>query len=190
MPEIVLASQSPRRQELLKRAFFSFLTIPSDADETLPDAPPDVCVAEIARRKAMDVMPRVSPGALIISADTLVVCDGQILGKPRDEADARAMLTRLSGRTHEVYTGVVIAQSSNVLADYAMTRVKFRPLTSEQIDAYIHSGEPMDKAGAYGIQDKGAFLVERIDGDYFNVVGLPLCLLGNMLSKFGIDVLR
>ena len=190
MPEIVLASQSPRRQELLHHAFFSFMTVPSDADETLPAGlPPADCAVEIARRKVTDVSSRVAPGSLIIGADTIVVCDGRILGKPLSEPEAREMLTLLSGRTHTVYTGLVIRQGERELSGCEATDVTFRSLTPGMIAAYIATGEPMDQAGAYGIQEKGAFLVERIEGDYFNVVGLPLCRLGKMLEQLGVALL-
>ena len=145
MPEIVLASQSPRRQELLHHAFFSFMTVPSDADETLPAGlPPADCAVEIARRKVTDVSSRVAPGSLIIGADTIVVCDGRILGKPLSEPEAREMLTLLSGRTHTVYTGLVIRQGERELSGCEATDVTFRSLTPGMIAAYIASGEPMD----------------------------------------------
>ena len=190
MPEIVLASQSPRRNELLRHAFFSFITEPSEADETLPEGlSPSESVITIAKRKVADVKERVAPGSLIIGADTIVVCDGKILGKPRSEPEAREMLTLLSGRTHTVYTGLVICQDDHEETGYESTDVTFRLLTQKEISSYIATGEPMDKAGAYGIQEKGAFLVEKINGDYFNVVGLPLCRLGKMLEAFGITIL-
>lgn len=190
MPEIVLASQSPRRQELLKHVFFSFLTIPSDADETLPEGlSPQECVVEISRRKVDDVVSRVSAGAMVIGADTIVVLDDRILGKPRNEQEAHEMLQSLSGRTHQVYTGIVIVQDKKIVTGYEVTDVTFREISESEIDGYIQTGEPMDKAGAYGIQEKGAFIVEKIHGDYFNVVGLPLCRLGKMLAKFDIKIL-
>lgn len=190
MPEIVLASQSPRRNELLRHAFFSFITVPSDADETIPEGlSPAESTITIAKRKVYDVKGRVAPGSLIIGADTIVVCEGKILGKPRSEPEAREMLTLLSGRTHTVYTGLVICQDDREVSGYEATDVTFRELTPEMISSYISTGEPMDKAGAYGIQEKGAFLVEKIHGDYFNVVGLPLCRLGKMLEELGITVL-
>lgn len=190
MPEIVLASQSPRRNELLRHAFFSFITVPSDADETIPAglSPAESAVA-IAKRKVSDVKNRVAPGSLIIGADTIVVCDGKLLGKPRSEPEAREMLTLLSGRTHTVYTGLVLSQDEKEITGFEATDVTFRKLTPEMISSYISTGEPMDKAGAYGIQEKGAFLVEKINGDYFNVVGLPLCRLGKMLEELDIMVL-
>lgn len=190
MPEIVLASQSPRRNELLRHAFFSFITVPSDADETLPQGiSPGECTIVIAQRKVDDVKSRVAPGSLIIGADTIVSCAGKTLGKPRSEEEAREMLTLLSGRTHTVYTGLVLCQDDRTVSGYEATDVTFRKLTPEMISSYISTGEPMDKAGAYGIQEKGAFLVEKINGDYFNVMGLPLCRLGKMLEQLGMPVL-
>lgn len=190
MPEIVLASQSPRRRELLSLAFSDFIIMPSNADETLPDGlSPEESVVEIAKRKVLDIRQRVSCDSLVIGADTIVVKDGAILGKPVDKEDAFNMLSSLSGNTHTVYTGVVLAKGDKLSCSYEATDVTFRTLSDDEINAYIATGEPMDKAGAYGIQQLGAFLVEKICGDYFNVVGLPMCKLGKMLSEFGIKIL-
>ena len=189
LPNIILASQSPRRRELLSNIFPSFSIIPSDADETLPEnASPADCAIEIARRKVLDVKSR-SDDALIIGADTIVVKDNKILGKPKDEEDAFSMLSALSGGEHTVYTGLVVSYGAKLLCCAEATEVTFRPLTPEMIRAYIKTGEPMDKAGAYGIQQKGAILVDKICGDYFNVVGLPVCRLSKMLEDLGITVL-
>jgi len=189
MPDIILASQSPRRKQLLKNLFEDFLIIPSVADETLPDGlTPSECVVEIARRKVFDVKGK-HPDSLVIGADTIVVYNDKILGKPRDEEDARNMLTFLSGKTHKVYTGIVVSLGDKTLTFAEETQVTFRTLSSEMIKNYIATGEPMDKAGAYGIQDKGSLLVERINGDYFNVVGLPVCRLAKMLEELKFSVL-
>ena len=188
---IILASQSPRRRELLAQMGLSrFVVRPALGEELAdPSLPPAGLVEALSRRKAEEVAARSDPGDLVIAADTVVAIDGQILGKPRDEAHAREMLTLLSGREHVVYTGVTVCREGELLTRHEATRVRFRPLSPGEIDAYTASGEPMDKAGAYGIQGLGALLVEGITGDYFNVVGLPVCLLGRMLAQFDADPL-
>ena len=189
MVRIILASQSPRRKKLLKNLVDAFDIIPSDADETLPEgAIPAECAVEIARRKVFDIKEK-NPDCLIIGADTIVVYEDKILGKPRDEEDAYRMLSFLSGKTHSVYTGLVVSSGEKTLSFAEETRVTFRELSAEMIKNYIATGEPMDKAGAYGIQDKGSLLVEKINGDYFNVVGLPVCRLAKMLHELDISVL-
>ena len=189
MTHVILASQSPRRKQLLKNITETFDIIPSDADETMPEGvSPAECAAEISRRKAFDVKARF-PDSLIIGADTIVVLDNKILGKPRDEEDAFNMLSALSGNTHTVYTGLTVSFGDTTFSEAVATKVTFRTLTPDMIRRYIATGEPMDKAGAYGIQDKGAILVEKIDGDYFNVVGLPICRLAKILGDMGISVL-
>ena len=186
MKEIILASQSPRRRELLKRIVPEFRVCVSRADETLPEGlPPEECVKILALRKAQAI----EEDGIIIGADTIVVCDGEILGKPADEEHAAEMLTRLSGREHTVCTGVAVLDGAKQLVACESTQVFFAELTREQIRAYIASGEPMDKAGAYGIQGLGALLVRGIAGDYHNVVGLPLFRLGQMLKECGIPIL-
>lgn len=190
MLEIVLASASPRRQELLRQVGVSFRVIPSTFDESVatPMAPVDL-VEYLAVSKARDVA-RHQPGALVIGADTIVVIDGETLGKPRDRSDAIGMLQRLSGREHEVHTGLaVVTGERRELVSHESTSVRFRDLTLAQIERYVDSGEPMDKAGAYGIQERGAAIVSSVQGDYFTVVGLPICRLVQMLSQFGIEVL-
>ena len=189
MVEIILASQSPRRRELLKNLVADFKIIPSDADETLPEgASPADCAVEIARRKAFDIKAQ-NPDALIIGADTIVIYEDKILGKPKDDEEAYEMLSLLSGKTHKVCTGVVATLGDKTIAHGEETYVTFRTLSPDMIKNYIATGEPGDKAGAYGIQEKGAVLVEKIEGDYFNVVGLPLCRLSKMLNDLGISVL-
>lgn len=214
--KLILASASPRRRELLRMLGLDFEIMVSTAEEKnressgLPGEPgkpglpglPDkhsLGMAEIPGEQAMRVaadkaaeIAELHPEALVIAADTIVVIDHRILGKPRDEEEARAMLSFLSGRWHEVYTGLALVRVAEKkrLLDYEQTRVKFRSLSREEIDRYLRSGEPMDKAGAYGIQGLGAVLVERIEGCYFNVVGLPLARLTLLLKEFGFEVLE
>lgn len=188
---IVLASQSPRRQELLRQmGVEQFATISPDADESYPDGlTPQQTVCLISRKKADAAAAMTAPNSLLITADTMVFVGGDRLGKPRDEADALRMLHELSGRRHEVCTGVTVRHGTKSETFAVTTGVYFRSLADEQLRAYIATGEPMDKAGAYGIQGRGAVLVERIDGDYFNVVGLPVCALAECLSRFGVNAL-
>ncbi len=198
--KIVLASASPRRAELLKNIGLEFSITPDDSEEiSTPGLDPAETVKELARNKASNVAERIrnSGGlggeeALVIGADTVVVLSGEILGKPKDEADAERTLRRLSGNRHEVYTGVSVIDtfSGREVCDHEATVVEFRDISDEEIAAYIRTGEPMDKAGAYGIQNLGALFVKRIEGDYFNVVGLPLCKLGMILKKeFGVRLI-
>jgi septum formation protein len=187
--EIVLASASPRRQELLRQVGLSFRVVPSQVDEQV-DEPmaPAALVKHLAVIKAREVA-RSEPGALVIGADTLVVVDGKVLGKPKDRADAIFMLERLSGRSHQVMTGVAVLHGANEQVIHEVTQVEFLPLAREQIERYVDSGEAMDKAGAYGIQGRAASMVRAIHGDYFNVVGLPLSRTVQLLSAFGVHVL-
>lgn len=172
--KIILASASPRRRELLAQAGFEFEVITSDVDEVVdPRLTPEMLVMSLAKQKAQAVAVNYED-CVVIGSDTVVVLDGRVLGKPRDEADAVSMLESLSGRTHEVYTGVCIAYGGETHCFFECTRVKFCKLEAEQIKAYVETKEPMDKAGAYGIQGKGCVLVEGIEGDYFNVVGFPV----------------
>ena len=189
--EIVLASGSPRRRQLLEQiGLTGFRVLPSDADESLPDGiAPGEAVERLSARKGAAVAAQARPGALVIAADTVVALDGAILGKPRDQGEAREMLSALSGRTHQVYTGVSLFYQGERRTEHEVTAVTFRPLSQEEIAAYVATGEPMDKAGAYGIQGLGALLVERLEGDYFNVMGLPLCRLGRMLAAAGVRLL-
>ena len=172
-----------------------FTQDPSHQEEALPEAPPGALdpaawALRQAVRKARDVARR-HPGALVIGADTVVEVDGRLLGKPRDRSDAVAMLSTLAGREHRVASGVAVvdAATGREATGSRLTRVWIRPLTQEEIEAYVATGEPMDKAGAYAIQGLGATLVPRIDGCYFNVVGLPLALLADLLAQFGVRVL-
>lgn len=189
--DIVLASQSPRRKELLTRMGLSYRVRVVDIDEHMDRSlPPDKLVETISREKAAAARGVEGDEALIIAADTVVALDGMVLGKPRDEADACRMLSALSGRTHEVYTGFTVCRGERVITRSERSEVSFRPLDREEIEAYVATGEPMDKAGSYGIQSLGALLVEGIRGDYFNVMGLPVCALGLALKEFGLDCLK
>lgn len=185
----ILASGSPRRRELLEMLGVPDLTIrPAKGPErATPGAGPEQTVRELALHKAQEVAQTCAPEDIIIAADTIVYLDGAILGKPRDHDDAVRMLTALSGREHIVYTGVAVLRGGELRQAAERTAVRFRPLTSGEIERYIATGEPMDKAGAYGVQSLGALLVERIDGDFYNVMGLPVEKLGQCLTKhFGV----
>ncbi len=187
---IILASASPRRRDLLRQIGINFTTISADVDERIqPGEPPEAYAVRVALDKARVAARRAGAG-IVIAADTIVVFDDEILGKPADVQDAERMLTTLSGRIHRVITGLAItdAATGKSLTGTSVTKVWFRELSADEIAAYIASGEPLDKAGAYGIQEKGALFVSRIDGCYFNVVGLPLSLLGELLREFGIDM--
>lgn len=186
---LVLASASPRRRELLSHFTADFILDPAAGPENPPaGASPEDTVKALSAAKAAEAAAR-HPGDIVIGADTVVELDGVILGKPSDRADAARMLRALSGREHRVYTGVTLVRGDAVLSEAEMTRVFFRPMTDREIDAYIDSGEPMDKAGAYGYQGLAGLFVERIEGDFFNVVGLPLCRLGRMLNTLGVTLL-
>ena len=188
---IILASQSPRRRELLgQMGITDFIVRPAKGEEVVdPALTPAQLVEALSAQKAAEVAASAGPDDLIIAADTVVAIDGKVLGKPHSTYEAAAMLTLLSGRAHTVYTGVTVRRGTDILTRYEATDVRFRPLTPAEISAYIATGEPMDKAGSYGIQGYGALLVEGIAGDYSNVVGLPVCCLGRMLTEFGVDVL-
>lgn len=187
--KLILASRSPRRRELLGRMGLEFTVVTPQIDEDAFTAPdPAALVSLLSREKAMAVA-GTCPEALVIAADTVVVLDGAVLGKPRDQAEAQEMLAALSGRSHAVYTGVTVCRGGRAVTGAERTEVTFRALTPEEIRRYVATGEPMDKAGAYGIQGLGSLLVEGIRGDYFNVVGLPVCRLGRMLADFGVDCL-
>lgn len=195
MRRLLLASSSPRRCELLAQLGVPFEVCPSQIDESVNSTQsPDVIVLDLARRKAQSVASRLQErtGTLILGADTIVVRNGQIFGKPRHETEACNMLQSLSGRTHEVYTGICLVDGSSGREQsvFERTRVHFAVATREEITAYVQSGEPMDKAGAYGIQGRGAIFVEKIKGDYNTVVGLPLRRLYVLLRHFGFDALE
>ena len=185
--KIVLASKSPRRKELLGLLYPNFEIITADIDETMnSELPVADEVARISHQKACAVADRVQRDTVIISADTIVELDGKVMGKPKDEADAQKMLHSLSGNTHNVLTAVTVMQGEKRDTQVVKTAVTFRELSESEISDYIATGEPMDKAGAYGIQKYGAKFVSGIVGDYFNVVGLPVCTLSLMLKNFDI----
>lgn len=188
---IILASQSPRRRELLAQIGFShFIVRPAlGAELSHPELTPAQLVEELSRQKGLEVAAVSAAGDLVIAADTVVAVEGRVLGKPHSIPEAEEMLRALSGREHTVYTGVTLCRDGVCVTEHEATAVSFRPLSPGEISAYVRSGEPMDKAGAYGIQGLGALLVEAIRGDYSNVVGLPLCRLGRMLVRFGVDPL-
>ncbi|RCX20813.1 septum formation protein [Anaerobacterium chartisolvens] len=192
MKQIILASASPRRVELMKQLGTEFEVIPSNVEETV-DASlmPHETAKKLALEKASDVAGKHGRGALVIGADTIVVSSG-IMGKPRDEVHAFEMLKALQGGWHEVITGIAVIDSLDMRLenDYVATRVKMIRMSNEMIRSYIATKEPMDKAGAYGIQGMGAVIVEKIEGCYFNVVGLPLMRLSSMLRSFGVKILE
>jgi septum formation protein len=186
VPRVILASQSPRRRELLTLVGIPHAVRPADVDETYgPGEEPMAHAQRLAREKAMTVAAR-DPEALVIGSDTIVVVDGDVLGKPRDEAHAAQMLTRLSGRSHVVMTAVAVRWGGRERSAVETVGVTFHPLDVQTIDAYIATGEPMDKAGAYGIQGYGATIVERVDGDYFAVMGLPLQRMVRLMGELGV----
>lgn len=243
-PTLILASGSPRRQELIRTFGLAFRIDPADVDETMPDGtPPDELVEQLSLRKAQAVSGRGGheEGGIVIGSDTVVVLDGRILGKPVDERDAIDMLRALSGRTHQVYTGLACIDVGieaelarretpdakvrhnlysggnltdkadmtspgefgryrlfserpggrpEVIAGHTVSHVTFRPMDEDEIAAYVKSGEPMDKAGAYGVQGLGALFVEKIEGDFYSIMGLPLNLLYRMLTHYGVDPFR
>ncbi|NLG84394.1 MAG: septum formation inhibitor Maf [Firmicutes bacterium] len=193
MEELILASSSPRRAALLSGLGLTFRVVPSSFEERHEGARPEDptrLVESLALGKAREVAERIGHG-LVLGADTVVILAGEILEKPLDAAEARRMLVKLSGRWHEVYTGVAVvaAEEGRFRVAHERTRVKFRRLAPEEIEAYVRTGEPMDKAGAYGIQGRGALLVERIHGCYTNVVGLPLVKTALLLREFGLRIL-
>ena len=184
-PALVLASESPRRRQLLEMLGIRFRVVPPDVDETYRNGEaPEAYVVRLARKKASAVAAR-APGELVLGADTTVVVRGDVLGKPSSEEEAATMLASLQGRTHQVMTGVALAAGDRVEHALDVTDVTFRPLDEATIRAYVATGEPMDKAGAYAVQGRGAMLVEGIRGDFFGVMGLPLRLVLELLERFG-----
>ncbi len=191
MEKIILASSSPRRKELLHLIGVSFTVTPSNVNEVVEEGVlSSQIVEQLALLKARAVSASHKEG-IIIGADTIVVFNGEILGKPNSKKEAHRMLKRLQGNTHEVFSGVAVlnALTGKYLVSHQVTKVYMKTLTDDEINAYIDTNEPMDKAGSYGIQGIGALFIEKIDGDYFNVVGLPLSLLSKLLTSFGINVL-
>ncbi len=193
MKKIILASASPRRKELLEQIGLAFDIIPSDIDEEIEArTSPEQYACTLSRSKAIDVAGHLAKGALVIGADTIVILGDSILGKPESRDDAFLMLKSLQGNWHEVITGITVVDTTDnkVVSDCEKTRVKMRQLSDDMIHAYIKTGEPMDKAGAYGIQKFGSLLVERIEGCYYNVVGLSLVRLGLIFEEFGFKLLK
>ena len=189
----ILASKSPRRKELLKNIGVNAEVVTANIDESkLRDLPPEKMVTELAMLKAADVARSFRGSTIVIGADTAVVLEGKVFGKPKSMDEAKKMLRTLSGKTHEVYTGYCVFDCSDALAvsKYEVTKVTFRALSEDEIDSYVKTREPMDKAGAYGIQKKGSVFIKKIDGDYFNVVGLPVCALTELLkNEFQINII-
>lgn len=184
---LILASASPRRQELLKVFGCPFTVRAADIDETMdPDKAPFDEVARVSRQKAQAIA--AGQDDVIIAADTIVVCCGKVLGKPKDAEDARRMLSLLSGRDHQVMTGCTVVRGSRAVTFTEVTDLHFRPLLPQEIRRYILTGEPMDKAGAYGIQGGAALFCQRMEGDYYNVMGLPLCRLGQVLRDMAPEI--
>lgn len=189
--KLILASGSPRRAELLQRMGLEFTVQPSNTEEVLePGLTPQQEVVSLSRQKAQAVYESLTETAVVLSADTVVVLDDAILGKPQDVADAKKMLQALSGRSHLVLTGVTVMGPCGVRTHCEETKVYFRSLTDGEMDAYIKTNEPMDKAGGYGIQGYASMFVTGIEGDYYNVMGLPVCQVGLMLREAGIPVLE
>ena len=187
--ELILASQSPRRKELLGLFHIPFVIRVADVDEHMdPSVSVETEVARVSRRKAEAIARK--PDDVVVAADTVVVCDGQALGKPKDDADAFRMLRLLSGRDHQVMTGLTVLRGEKTVVHTEVTDIHFRELTDRQIMDYIRTGEPKDKAGAYGIQGGAAVFAERIRGDYYNVVGLPVCRLGQILEEIAPELME
>lgn len=192
MKRVILASASPRRQEILQGAGIEFEVIPSREEEVITGNEPKEIVEELAKRKAACVARDIQEDAIIIGADTIVVYEGVILGKPGDVGQAKEMLFKLQGKTHEVYTGVAVIQKERnqkkLLSFWQKTEVTFYPMKEKEIDEYVATKEPMDKAGAYGIQGRGCVYVKEISGDYWNVVGLPVSRLLHETENAGIQL--
>lgn len=187
--KIILASTSPRRKELLSRTGLVFETEESGYEEEMHlELSPEKLAEHLSFHKAKPVSDR-NPDAIVIAADTFIVFQGRYLGKPKNEEEARSMLNMLSGKAHEVITGVTVMDKDKAVSFTSKAEIYIKNLSPETIDNYIKTGEPMDKAGAYAVQGKGAVLVERVDGDFFGVVGLPIGKLAEELKKFGINIL-
>ena len=186
---LIFASQSPRRKTLMELFSVPFSVRVADIDEKMdPSLPPDREVARVSREKAFAV-PRDAED-VVVAADTIVVCNGEILGKPKDEKEAFQMLSQLSGARHQVMTGVTVLKGELDESFTEITEIDFRPLSQKEILAYVKTGEPMDKAGAYGIQGGAALFVSRLEGDYYNVMGLPVCRLGQVLKNLAPEIME
>jgi septum formation protein len=191
MTKLILASASPRRRQLLTQVGLDFVVDPSTHEKEIDNNIPfGELACQLAEHKVLEVAKNHTEG-IILGADTIVAVDDKILGKPRSKSDAVQMLKSLSGRWHSVYTGLFVLDvaSGKKQKEYDESRVKFKEISAKEIENYVKTGEPMDKAGAYGIQGKGALLVEKIEGCYYNIVGLPLFKLSKLLSEFGIELL-
>lgn len=184
--KLILASASPRRKEILNTAGYSYEIMPSDACEITEGADAETIVMKNALAKASEVYSRCGGSDVVLGADTVVCLNGSVLGKPENEAEAFAMLKSLSGSCHEVLTGYAVVGGKGSECGVCTTKVKFRTLTDEEITAYIGTGEPMDKAGAYGIQEKACIFAESFEGDFFNIIGLPVARIYPLLSEYGI----
>ncbi|MFD3157640.1 Maf-like protein [Haloimpatiens sp. FM7330] len=191
--KLTLGSASPRRKELLKKITENFDVIVSDFDEESIDFNGDFTkyVKKIAEGKALNVSKKIQDESIVIGCDTIVAFDGKVLGKPKDEEDAYSMLSAMSGKWHAVYSGIAIVNNltGKILTDYVCTNVKFSDITDREIKKYIKTGEPMDKAGSYGIQGLGGIFIEKIDGCYYNVVGLPINKLNSMFMRMGVNLI-
>lgn len=189
--KMVLASKSPRRQEILRKYMQDFIIVESKLEEIMDDSmAPEALAMSLAYQKAADVQSQVGDRALILAADTIVVAD-RVLGKPKDRADAKAMIENLQGRRHAVITGIALLQGEKRVVDYQLTQVAFAPMSEEEIEGYLNAGDYGDKAGAYGIQGYAEPFVEEIRGSYSNVVGLPVERLYQVLKRdFGLDLMK
>lgn len=187
--QLILASQSPRRRELMGLFHIPFTVRAADIDETMdPEKPPCQEVARVSRKKAEATLR--GEDDVVVAADTIVVCDGKVLGKPKSQAQAVQMLILLSGRDHQVMTGLTVLRGKTAETCTEVTDIHFRPLSRKEIEAYVRTGEPMDKAGAYGIQGGAALFAEKLVGDYYNVVGLPVCRLGMILKRIAPEIME
>ncbi len=184
MKKIILASASPRRRELVARLGIDFEIITADCDESTDALSPADTVSALSKRKAEAVQKTLDFPAIVIGADTIVADRGRILGKPKDAADAVEALLSLSGRTHSVFTGITLTDGEKTLTDVCETKITFTDISRDEAEAYVATGEPLDKAGSYGIQGLGGAFVERIDGDYYSTVGISICRLKKLLKEF------
>jgi septum formation protein len=190
MQKIILASQSPRRKKILEQVGLNFDVVVSDFDETkIRFKTPQEMVERLSLEKAR-IIAKKHPNTIIIGADTTVIFKSEIIGKPKSKADAFRILRLLSGNTHEIVTGFTVIKGSKSITKHVVSKVKFKKLTEDEIEAYVATGEPMDKAGGYGIQERGGLFMENITGDYFNVVGLPIFAVAKALKEFGVDITK
>ncbi|HUD04551.1 MAG TPA: Maf family protein [Patescibacteria group bacterium] len=190
MKKIILASKSPRRKKILEQVGLNFEVMVSDFDETkIKFKTPQEMVEKLSLAKAK-LIAKKNPGAIIIGADTTVIFKKEIIGKPKSKADAFRILRLLSGNTHEIVTGFTVIKGSKSITKHVISKVKFKKLSNAEIKAYVATGEPMDKAGGYGIQEKGGLFMENITGDYFNVVGLPIFAVAQALKQFGVGITK